>query len=142
MIATQVQDRNGKLMEYLELLHAMARELDRAMGAITKNSLTSLEDSIANQQTLAARLHELAEDLSQPIQSRSAAGSLQGDQGLIRQIHRAAETLQALNQRYSALLKLSSHSIALMVSLFSSYRGQIQEGAGQRLKQQTWSCQV
>lgn len=142
MIATQVQDRNSKLGEYLDLLHAMAHELDRAMGAISQNSLPSLEDSVSNQQALSARLRELADDLGQPIQGRSAAASLQGDQGLIHQIHSAGETLQALNQRYSALLKLSSHSIALMVSLFSSYRGQIQEGAGARLKQQTWSCQV
>ena len=51
------------------------------------------------------------------------------------QIHGAAETLQTLNKRYSALLKHSSRSVALMVSLFSSFRGQIQEAAGPRLKQ-------
>ena len=58
------------------------------------------------------------------------------------QIHGAAETLQTLNQRYSALLQHSSRSVALMVSLFSSFRGQIQEASGPRLKQQTWSCQM
>jgi hypothetical protein len=60
----------------------------------------------------------------------------------MREVRSAADTLQSLNQRYSALLKLSSHSVGLMVSLFSSFRGQIQEGTGPRLKHQTWSCQV
>lgn len=142
MTATPVQDRNGKLGEYLELLRAMASELDRAMGAIAQNSLTSLEDSISNQQALAAHLGELAGDLSKPAATPSAATPADEDQGLIDQIHHAAETLQTLNQRYSALLQLSSHSVALMVSLFNSFRGQIQEDAGPRLKQQTWSCQV
>jgi hypothetical protein len=123
-------------------LQSLSQELDRSMRAIAQNSLPPLEDSIANQQGLAARLRELAEDLSRPVAHRSAADSTHDDEGLMRQIHGAAETLQGLNQRYAALLKLSSHSVALMVSLFSSFKGQIQEGSGPRLKHQTWSCQV
>ncbi|HSZ16165.1 MAG TPA: hypothetical protein VK764_03625 [Terracidiphilus sp.] len=142
MTATGFQDRNGKLGEYLELLHSMAHELDRSMRAIAQNSLPSLEDSVSNQQAIAERLRELADELSKPPQIRSAALASQDDESLIGQIHGAAETLQTLNKRYSALLKHSSHSVALMVSLFSSFRGQIQEGAGPGLKQATWSCQV
>ncbi len=66
MIATGVQDRNGKLAEYLELLHSLAQELERSMHAIAQNSLAPLEDSVANQQVLATRLHELANDLGKP----------------------------------------------------------------------------
>jgi hypothetical protein len=142
MNSTGVQDRNGKLVEYLELLRSLAEELDRAMHAIAQNSLAPLEDSVANQQALAARLHELANELGQPAQRGSSTSLGKGDEGLMSQIRGASETLQTLNQRYSALLKLSSHSVGLMVSLFSSFRGQIQEGAGTRLKHQTWSCQV
>jgi CTP-dependent riboflavin kinase len=120
----------------------MAHELDRSMRAIAQNSLPSLEDSVSNQQAIAERLRELADELSKPPQIRSAALASQDDESLIGQIHGAAETLQTLNKRYSALLKHSSHSVALMVSLFSSFRGQIQEGAGPGLKQATWSCQV
>ena len=35
MISTIVQDRNGKLEEYLQLLRSMAFELERAMSAIS-----------------------------------------------------------------------------------------------------------
>ena len=66
MIATGVQDRNGKLGEYLELLRSLAHELERAMRAIAQNSLPSLEDSVANQQAIAERLRELADDLGKP----------------------------------------------------------------------------
>jgi hypothetical protein len=142
MNSTGVQDRNGKLVEYLELLRSLAQEVDRAMQAIAQNALAPLEDSVANQQVLATRLHELANDLGQPAQRRSSTSLSSGDEGLMSQIRSAGETLQTLNQRYSALLKLSSHSVGLMVSLFSSFRGQIQEGSGPRLKHQTWSCQV
>ena len=142
MIATPIQDRNGKLGEYLELLHSLAQELDIAMQAIAQNSLPSLEESIGNQQALATRLSELAIELGKPARNSSTASQWSHDEGLMVQIRSASDTLQRLNQRYSALLKLSSHSIGLMVSLFSSFRGQIQEGSGPRLKQKTWSCQV
>jgi hypothetical protein len=142
MNANGVQDRNGKLAEYLELLHSLAQELERSMQAISQNSLVPLEDSVANQQVLATRLHELANDLSKPVRNSSAPSTGNQDESLMRQVRSAADTLQSLNQRYSALLKLSSHSVGLMVSLFSSFRGQIQEGTGPRLEHQTWSCQV
>jgi hypothetical protein len=142
MNANGVQDRNSKLAEYLELLHSLAQELERSMQAISQNSLAPLEDSVANQQVLATRLHELANDLSKPVRNSSAPSTGNQDESLMRQVRSAADTLQSLNQRYSALLKLSSHSVGLMVSLFSSFRGQIQEGTGPRLEQQTWSCQV
>jgi hypothetical protein len=142
MNSTGVQDRNGKLVEYLELLRLLAQELERSMQAISQNSLSPLEDSVANQQVLATRLQELANDLSKPFEDRSVVSEGVGDEVLMREIHGASKTLQTLNQRYSALLKLSSHSVGLMVSLFSSFRGQIQEGTGPRLEHQTWSCQV
>jgi hypothetical protein len=142
MNAHGVQDRNGKLAEYLELLHSLAQELERSMEAISQNSLAPLEDSVVNQQVLATRLHELANDLGKPARDCSETPAGNQDEGLMRQVRSAADTLQSLNQRYSALLKLSSHSVGLMVSLFSSFRGQIQEGTGPRLEHQTWSCQV
>jgi hypothetical protein len=142
MIAPVVQDRNSKLAEYLELLQAMAYEIDRSMQAIAQNSLPTLEDSIAIQQALADRLRELANDLSDAAPGNPAASPRQQDEELVRQIRSAADKLQSLNRRYSALLQLSSRSVALMVSLLSSYRGQIQEGSGPRLKQQTWSCRA
>ena len=142
MTSTQVQDRNIKLGEYLELLHSMAHELDRSMSAIAQNSLSTLEDSIANQQAFAGRLSELAEELGEPARNCSAVSTQHDDQTLMGQIRGAADTLQMLNRRYAALIKLSSHSVGLMVSLFNSFRGQIQEGTGTGLKQQTWSCQV
>jgi hypothetical protein len=137
-MATGIQDRNGKLGEYLELLHSMAYELDRSMDAIAHNSLVPLEDSIASQQSLAERLHTIAGDLSKP----AAASPTVDDESLMRQIRAAAESLQGLNERYAALLKISSHSVGMMISLFSSFRGQMQEETGAGLKHQTWSCQV
>ena len=74
MTATGVPDRNGKLGEYLQLLHSLARELERAMQAIAHNDLPSLEDSISNSR-IAERLRELADELGKPaansLRSRS-----------------------------------------------------------------------
>lgn len=142
MISTGIQDRNCKLEEYLQLLGSMAFELERAMSAISENSIKGLEESLANQEVFSTRLVELADDLNKPIEQVPAAGPVSIDDGIKKQILAASAALKNLNRRYAALLKFSSHSVALMVSLFSSYQGQFQEGSGPRLKLQTWSCQM
>jgi len=142
MIASQLDDRNGKLGEYLEHLQSMALELERSMHAIAQHSLVPLEDSIANQQALAMRLSELAKALGKPRQSESEPASASAEQSLLQQIRTATERLHSLNQCYAALLRHSSHSVGLMISLFRSFRGQLQEESGAGLKHQTWSCQV
>ena len=141
MISTIAQDRNSKLEEYLRLLRSMAFELERAMSAISENSIQALEGSLANQEAFSTRLVELADDLSRPAQERLTARGA-ADDYLLQRVHAASNELQSLNRRYSALLKFSSRSVAMMVSLFSSYQGQIQEVSGPRLKLQTWSCQI
>jgi hypothetical protein len=142
MISTIVQDRNSQLEEYLQLLRSMAFELERAMSAISENSIQALEGSLANQEAFSTRLVELADDLSMPVQQGPLTIRGAADDYLLQKVHAAGNELQSLNRRYSALLKFSSHSVAMMVSLFSSYQGQIQEVSGPRLKLQTWSCQI
>jgi len=142
MFSTGIQERNEKLEEYLQLLHSMAFELERAISAISRNAVDALEDSLANQEVFSTRLVELADDLSQPGQGDLPISSCSVDQGVMQQIRSASAKLQSLNRRYSALLRFSSRSVALMVSLFSSYQGQFREDSGPRLKLQTWSCQI
>jgi hypothetical protein len=142
MISTAIQDRNGKLEEYLQLLHAMSYELERAMSAISQNSAHVFEESLANQEVFSTRLVELAEELSRTSELNHPGPRVAADDILFSQIESANTALQTLNRRYSALLRFSSRSVALMVSLFSSFQGQLQEGTGPRLKVQTWSCQV
>jgi hypothetical protein len=142
MIAAATQDRSSKAAEYLLLLRSMASELEKAMHAIAGNALPDLEESVANQQVLSARLTVLAGEISGPLATNSAPSAPPIDADLKRQILIANDALQTLNRSYAALLQHSSRSIALMVSLFSSFRGQFKEASGPRLKHQTWSCQV
>lgn len=126
--------------EHLQVLQSLATELERAMQAITSNNLQELEESVANQQDLSARLTRLAGDLCKPPSAKIAAvDSIPAD--LMQQIRAASAELQRLNLRYSWLLQYSSRSVALMASLFSSFQGQLKEVPGGRSKVQTWSCQ-
>ena len=130
------------LEEYLRLLRSMAFELERAMAAISGNSIHALEDSLANQEAFSTRLVELADDLGKPSLPDAPLAPAAVDRNLVRQIDAASAALQKLNRRYAALLKFSSHSVALMVSLLSSYQGHFREDSGARSKLQTWSCQI
>jgi hypothetical protein len=142
MIATTVQVRNGKAVEYLQVLRLLASELERAMQAIAQNALSDLEESIANQQMLSGRLTVLVDELCVPLKVSRLETPAPVDEDSVRQIRIASDQLQRLNQRYAALLQHSSRSVALMASLFGSFKGQFQEASGPRLKQQTWSCQM
>jgi hypothetical protein len=142
MTGAAVQDRDLKAAEYLRSLRSLTTELERAMQAIAHNQLAELEESIACQQVLSARLGELANELCVPLEAKPAISRPLIDGQLEQQIRAASGTLQTLNHRYAILLQHSSRSVALMASLFSSFKGQIQEASGPGLKLQTWSCQM
>jgi hypothetical protein len=142
MTTAGVQDRDMKAAEYLQSLRLLTNELERAMQAIARNALPELEDSIANQQAFSSRLVELADDLCVPLAVIPGMPKGGMDEDLMDQIRAADDTLRRLNQQYAALLRHSSRSVALMASLFSSLKGQLQEASGPRLKHQTWSCQM
>lgn len=142
MIAADVRTRSVKAGEHLQLLRSLASELERAMEAMSRNDLPELEDSVASQQDLSQQLNNLADELSTSSQPACPLPPHSADSDLMREIRTATGELQRLNFRYSILLEHSSRSVALMASLFTSFRGQLQEASGPRLKHQTWSCQV
>ncbi len=112
------------------------------MDAMSRNDLQELEDSVANQQELSQQLGTLADELSASSQACYPLPAQSTDSSLMREIRAATGELQRLNFRYSILLQHSSRSVALMASLFTSFRGQFQEASGARLKHQTWSCRM
>ena len=142
MMYALMTDRDVKVEEYLQLLQGLARELQRAMTAISENSLTDFEESVSNQQEMSVRLAELASELRGSPTPKSTAQEVSANDGLMLEIQVASAALQSLNQRYAALILHSSRSVAMMVSLFHSIKGNLQEVPGARPKLQTWSCEV
>jgi hypothetical protein len=142
MTTASVQDRDLKVAEYLQSLRTMTGEMERAMQAIARNALPEFEESVDSQQILGARLAKLADELCEPLEAKAPIVQAVIDEDIMRQIRSADQTLQQLNRRYAALLQHSSRSLAGMVSLFSSFQGQIQEASSPRLKHQTWSCRM
>jgi hypothetical protein len=142
MIAAETPTRIERAGEHLQLLRALACELERAMQAIAGNNLGDLEDSVANQQALSFELAEAADTIRDLALVQPSTSIDTIDAGLMRQIREASAELNRLNLRYSILLKYSSRSVAVMAALFNSFRGQIQEASGPRLKHQTWSCRM
>jgi hypothetical protein len=147
MTCAGAPDRNGNAAEYLQLLRSLAGEMERAMRAIAHNALPDLEESVATQQMMSARLLVLADELSAPLESSPAefspaASPIKIDDDMMQQVRVAGDALQTLNRRYAALLQHSSRSVTLMASLFNSFQGKFKEASGPRLKHQTWSCQM
>ena len=140
MSTTDVSIRKGQTAEHLELLHSLARELERAMSAIVQNDVAEFEDSLALQQAISERLTVIVQSYA-PTSSASRTASAV-DENLGPQIRAAAEAVRSLNLRYSILLQHASRSVAMMVSLFRSFQGEMQEGSGAGLHHATWSCRV
>jgi hypothetical protein len=91
---------------------------------------------------MSARLVVLADEISPSLKSNPAVSPAGLGPEMMQQVRVAGDALQNLNRRYAALLQHSSRSVALMASLFSSYKGQFKEASGPRLKHQTWSCRM
>jgi len=142
MIAAEARTRSDKAGEHLRLLRLLASELERAMDAMARNDLQELEDSVASQQALSQQLSRLAGELSASSEPSYPIPFQSTDADLMGEIRSATGELSRLNFRYSILLEHSSRSVALMTSLFTSFRGQLQEDSGARLKHQTWSCRI
>jgi hypothetical protein len=129
--------------EHLNLLRSLSTEIQRAINAISSNNLPELEESVSNQQHFCERLSQLASQLRPPpASSNTLHPNPAGMADLLPEIRAASAELDRLNLRYSYLLQYSSRSIALMTSLFNSFKGQLKEGSGDRSKLQTWSCQA
>ncbi|HEX4155120.1 MAG TPA: hypothetical protein VHY48_05865 [Acidobacteriaceae bacterium] len=133
------QDIGLGVAQYLEQSHRLAAELQRGMDSIAANALADFEESIANQQSIAAHLTELAKDFALPAQG-SLTGSPLGDSEIAAQIQAANRHLQVLNKRYSALLRHSTQSAAQMISLLTSLKGYYRQTSGP--SHQGWSCEA
>ncbi|HEX4036805.1 MAG TPA: hypothetical protein VHX37_01990 [Acidobacteriaceae bacterium] len=141
MSAGDASIRDSQAAEHLHLLRALALELERAMNAIVASDIAELEDSLAQQQALSLRLTCLSGEWSgaaSPVPAHAGEG---GDPVLRQQVRSAAAAVESLNRRYAILLQHASRSVAMMVSLFRSFQGELQEGTGARVHHATWSCQ-
>ncbi len=139
-VISEAPGRNQKAVEYLNLLHSLSSELEHAIEAITTNSVVDLEESIATQYLLSARIISASHDLPLPVHLKAGSSQSTSDE-VMDQIHAAARRLQTLHQHYSILLQYSSRSVSLMSTLFKSIQGEYQE-LGNGMKQPTWSCEI
>ncbi|MDQ2844710.1 MAG: hypothetical protein M3Y72_27445 [Acidobacteriota bacterium] len=140
MAASREPNHGHQDEEYIEAVHSLIGELDRAMLAISCNNLAELMDSIADQQTLTFRLISLQRQILGRNDVHPEITVL--DRVSSKQLAVAQAELRSLNSVYGSVLKLSSHSASLMTSLLDSFKGHFQEASGPRLKYQTWSCQM
>ncbi|MGC9199487.1 MAG: hypothetical protein ACP5E5_11215 [Acidobacteriaceae bacterium] len=155
MIELATNGRNQQAREHLELLCAMRGELETAMLAIAQNRLSDLEESIAEQEALTARLRLVLGDVL-PVDggrarrgcSKVATPEIGQDLGpglgedFAEELLIAGKELQRTARIYARLLEHSSQSAALMASLLGSMRERGKEPSGPGTRYHTWSCQM
>lgn len=128
--------------EYLDHMQALGAELENAMQIIPRNSLVELQESVGRLEILAGCLADMSKHLTLPGGCDRPAAVPIVSAEMAAQIRAANEHLRLLNKRYSALLRHSSHSVALMLSLFKSSRGDYRGTSGSTLNRQAWSCRA
>jgi hypothetical protein len=137
-----LQTRDQIAATYLQQMQELAHEISAAMDAIAGNAIPRFQECVARQELLCASLAAMANTVGEGFRS-SKESKLSGiDTAVEFKIRAASKAISELNLRYSALLKHSSRSIALLALLCRSYSGQVQEVRGTRLKHQTWSCEM
>jgi hypothetical protein len=118
--------------ENLARMRTLSQEMQAAIGAITRNDLTGLRASIAQQELICLEMKS----------SGGARAELTVEAGLAEQVSEARRELQKLNRVYAALLKRSQHSVDRMVTLFKNFGQIYSKDAPARGAQHTWSCEV
>jgi hypothetical protein len=137
-----LQTRDQIATNYLQQMQELTHEITAAMDAIAGNAIPRFQESVARQEMLCASMAAMANTVGEGFRS-SKEPTLSGiDPVIALKIRAASKAICELNLQYSALLKHSSRSIALLAMLCRSYTGQIQEARGPRLKHQTWSCEM
>ena len=142
-----INSRNQQASEQLQLLCMMRSELEAAMLAVAQNRLSDLEESIAEQAALVARLRSILGGVSSsggesgPDEAAELNGQEFG-QDITEELLLAGRELQRTARIYARLLRHSSHSAALTASLLGSMRERGKEASGSRPGYHTWSCQV
>ena len=136
---------------YLKGLCDLAAEMEAAMGAIARNALPDLEDSVGRQEALCTRLASMARRLGPEAAGDRGSGlahpAANSASGTGHRIRAANLALRDLSRRYSALLKHSGRSIELLSSLCGSYAGQAYQAPSKEArragsKHQTWYCEM
>ena len=130
-MASVLQAQTQPGATYLQQLEALASEIQTAIGAISANTLSTLEASIARQEMLCAGLASSQQPLPSAL-----------DPAVANRINSTSSAIRNLNLQYAALLKHSGRSIALLSALCKAHTGQSQEARGPRPKHQTWSCEM
>jgi hypothetical protein len=127
---------------YLQQLQGLRHEISNAIDAIASDALPKLQESIAKQEMLCSRLATTAKEVSIGCAGPGQPPYPTIDKSIETKIRAAYGAIRELTLQYSALLKHSGHSIALLSLLCKSHAGQFQEVRGARLKRQTWSCEM
>ena len=137
-----LQKRDQLANTYLQQLQALAFEISVAMDAIAANALPRFQESVATQEMLCASLAKMTNKVSESLRSPEQTLPSTPEIGIESKIHSATVAVRGLNLKYSALLRHSGRSIALLSLLCKSHMGRFQEDRGTRLKHQTWSCEM
>lgn len=137
-----LQSRDQIAAKYLQEMQELASEISVAMDAIAANTFSQFQESVSRQEMLCASLAATANTVSEGFRSPGAPVLRGVEPSLRDKIQSAGKAVQELNLQYSALLKHSGKTIALLSLLCSSRTGRFQEARGSRLKYQTWSCEM
>jgi len=127
---------------YLQQLQQLGHEISTAINAIAADALPVLQESVAKQEMLCASLVTRANEVASVIAAPSTQQPSSIDKAIETRIRAASGAIRELNLQYSALLKHSGRSIALLSLLCKSHAGQMREERGAGLKRQTWSCEM
>lgn len=137
-----LQKRDQIAATYLQEMQELAFEIKVAMDAISSNTLSRFQESVARQEMLCASLVSMVNTVGEGFRSSEQPLRSGLEPSVEVKIRTASGALRDLNLQYAALLKHSGRTIALLALLCRSHSGQFQEARGPRLKHQTWSCEM
>jgi hypothetical protein len=135
--STRSEEQRGHLAQVRALSQAVAS----AITAIANNDLHGLEAHLAEQETICNRLSGSGGALSTSAAIKLASGD-NLDALMLEEIRQAHLALAQQNRVYSALLKRSRRSLALISALYRSPGEGYDRNPSELPQRHSWSCEV
>ncbi len=125
---------------YHFLLQALAAEIEAALSAVVRNSLSEFQDHVAQQESLCLDLQVLHRELTA---TGVASPELPNEREAALRMHIASaeKKIRTLNAAYSSFLAHSAQSVALMRAVCKSFQDQWLPALRSR-EQNPLSCEV
>ena len=142
MAQSNLSGREILAAKYLSLLELLVFEIDAAMAAIVRRSLTEVQAHVTHQETVCQELRYVMRSMGMvEVDQKWPVWKITSDPSLAARIVRSQQELATLNRGYASLLRHAGRSMSLFSTLCRSFQDRMRPMENLASEQMSLSCE-